>query len=159
MKPASVLLALSFGAVLAGVLGACSGNLPEPATCSDIPDGGCPLDNGASVCSDPSCNAAYACDNGAWVLTQRCPLRPVEAGAKVDAKAADETDAGPDVTFDAPPGSGPGCTELQMPSCSVGTALACLSSPDCCGCEDLWVCANGGWDPWGSCTDGGLSKN
>jgi hypothetical protein len=149
-----------FGTLLGGASGGCN-NDPFPPACTDVPDGGCPLDNGASVCSDPTCNAAYACDNGKWVLAQVCPAHPIEAGPSKDAE--DELDAvgAPDVSFDAPAGSygGPGCEDLQTPDCSVGTALACASSPDCCGCEDLWVCISGGWTLWGSCGDAGVSKN
>jgi hypothetical protein len=57
-----------------------------------------------------------------------------------------------DASIDAPPGAygGPGCGALQSPDCSLGFALACPSG--CCDCEDLFVCENGGWNAWGSCT-------
>jgi len=31
-----------------------------------------------------------------------------------------------------------------------------VQSPDCCGCVDLWVCDNGGWNIWAECVDGGI---
>lgn len=52
---------------------------------------------------------------------------------------------------------GPGCVDLQMPDCPLGVALTCPSG--CCGCEDLFVCKNGGWDLWGSCgVDGAVPR-
>ena len=64
-----------------------------------------------------------------------------------------------DVSIDAPPGAygGPGCVDLEQPDCSLGTALACGGTADCCGCQDLYVCSNGGWVPWGECTDAGIT--
>lgn len=115
--------------------------------CTNIPEGGCPLQHGLS-CSDPTCVATYACRPGnQWELREKCP--PREAGAP-DAGI----DASPkDAAIDAPPGAfgGPGCADLQMPDCPLGTALLCTNG--CCGCEDLYVCRDGGWDYWGTCGD------
>jgi hypothetical protein len=138
---------------------------PFPAACNDIPAGGCPEDNGAEVCSDCTCESVYACDNGKWVFAQTCPQRACEAGTTVDASV--EADAAPsdvtvvDVGFVVPPGAygGPGCTDLETPDCSLGTALACANTPDCCGCSDLWVCQDQGWVIWGSCGDAGITPN
>ena len=43
----------------------------------------------------------------------------------------------------------PGAVALQAPDCSLGLALACPQG--CCGCEDLFVCENGGWSYWATC--------
>jgi hypothetical protein len=155
MKTGSLLVLMTLAVLVAG---ACD-TTPVPAACTDIPDGGCPEDNGATVCVDPTCDAVYACSNGKWVFVQKCPPHPDDAGAPVEASPTDATV--PDVAFDAPPGSfgGPGCTDLETPDCSVGTALACVSTADCCGCQDLWVCQNAGWVLWGTCADGGLAVN
>lgn len=132
------------GAVLLAVLLlGCDSAIDRP--CTNIPDGGCPLAYGKS-CDDPACAATYACLPGnKWERRATCPQR--EAGA---------ADAGPeaapkDASIDAPPGAfgGPGCADLQMPDCPLGTALLCTNG--CCGCEDLFVCRDGGWDPWGTC--------
>jgi hypothetical protein len=60
-----------------------------------------------------------------------------------------------DASIDAPPGAfgGPGCPSLQTPDCALGLALAC--DIHCCGCEDLFVCEEGGWALWGYCGDAG----
>jgi hypothetical protein len=140
------------------LVAACNGN-PPPATCPALASPACPVDNGASVCSDPSCASVYQCENGGWVFLEDCPeycpdaaFHPIEAGP----------DSGPefDANIDAPPGAagGAGCVELEQPDCPLATAIACVNSFDCCGCEDLYVCEDGGWDPWGECTDAGLVK-
>jgi len=144
------------GAVVA-VLAAC-GDESVPQPCSDIPAGGCPLSRGLA-CEDPACEAVYLCRPGnVWELHERCPLR--EAGTPPDADVdvdVDAGDAGPvfDAAIDAPPGSfgGPGCASLQAPDCALGLALACGAG--CCGCEDLYICADDGWSLWGSCGEGG----
>lgn len=131
--------------------------------CTDIPPGGCPLSRGRA-CDDPACEAAYACRPGnVWELDRVCPPR-ADAGARDAGGAIDGADAtdslGYDASFDAPPGAhgGPGCSALQAPDCSLGFALACPSS--CCDCEDLFVCENGGWTSWGTCTpSAGIQPN
>lgn len=163
MKIGSLLATLALPAL---AIAACNGT-PLPAACTDIPTGGCPEDNGAEVCSDCTCDSVYACNNGTWVFAQKCPSRPAcDAGTSAD--AASSSDAGitdapapQDVPFDVPPGAygGPGCTDLETPDCSVGAAIACAATPDCCGCIDLWVCQGGGWVSWGTCADGGLVAN
>ena len=152
----AVLVAPVVGIVLAAP--ACS-NPPIPATCQDLQAPACPTEEDADVCIDVECASVYACDNGTWSFVETCPnysaeagVHPVEAGPE----AASEFDA----PFDAPPGSfgGPGCVDLEMPDCSLGTALACSGQEDCCGCMDLYVCTDGGWVPWGECVDGGVSS-
>ncbi len=162
MKAALFVLALL--AAMAVVILGCNFGSATIVACTDIPDGGCPQDNGATVCDDPTCQRVYACVSGAWVLSQSCPARPQEAAAPEDAGA--EASPGLDASFDAPldalpPGAngGPGCVDLQLPDCSLGSALACASSPDCCGCEALFVCQGGGWTVWGTCGDGGIVKH
>jgi hypothetical protein len=144
--------------VFASVNGACVSNSPA-STCADIPQGGCPLTSGADVCIDPSCIAVYACNqNGSWSLDHECPARDASV---VDAFVAQEASAPIfDAAIDVPGANGgPGCADLESPDCPAGTAIDCPPGNDCCGCEDLWVCQNGGWVPWGECVDGGVSPN
>jgi hypothetical protein len=120
--------------------------------CTNIPAGGCPLGHGVS-CEDPACLAIYACrENDVWELRAPCPGR--DAGGPTDAFVP-ETSSSIDASIDAPPGAfgGPGCGDLMEPDCALGIALAC--GPTCCGCEDLFVCENGGWELWGTCGDAG----
>jgi hypothetical protein len=146
-------------AVIVLVVAACD-STPTPVECHNIPAGGCPQDNGADVCGgDMSCTAVYDCVNGGWVFDQMCPPRAHDAST--DTGASDVTTPVSDVHLDAPPGSfgGPGCTDLETPDCSVGTALLCAGATDCCGCTDLWVCQNGAWVSWGTCGDAGVVQN
>jgi hypothetical protein len=150
-------------ALLVPTLGACN-SLAVPPSCADIPDGGCPEDNGAQVCADPTCNAVYVCDDGNWSYVMACPAHPHEAGvdaaleaeAEAEAAASDATKL-PDVPFVVPPGAygGASCEDPQLPDCWLGTAIACEGTADCCGCQDLWLCQNGGWVSWGQCTASG----
>lgn len=139
-------------AVLAGP--ACSDAVAE-RPCTAIPAGGCPLSRGVA-CEDPSCESVYACRPGnVWELDHTCPVR--EAGAPRDATV----DAPPirDGSVDAPPGAngGPGCGSLQVPDCALGLALVC--APGCCDCDELFVCQNGGWVSWGTCSlDAGVRE-
>lgn len=137
--------------LVVGVASACAVDAARAQRCSDIPPGGCPLSHGVA-CEDPACEATYACRPGnVWELAEHCPPREPtvrDGGGLEDAGA----EAGPlDASVDAPPGAygGPGCPSLIAPECALGVALACGS--DCCGCEDLFVCRQGGWDLWGSC--------
>jgi hypothetical protein len=142
--------------VAVGLLHGCT-DTPPPPQCHDIPAAGCPEDNGADPCTDVACAAAYACQNGSWVRVKTCPNYSPDAAPKpVDASAEASFDS---AGIDAPPGAfgGPGCTDLQPPDCSLGTALACGGTQDCCGCVDLYVCNAGGWDLWGECADGGIA--
>jgi hypothetical protein len=134
---------------------------PVPRECSDIPKGGCPLQHGVS-CSDPQCESVYLCrPNNVWELHEVCP--PHEGGLKPDAASSSDAPTNNtsfDASIDAPPGAfgGPGCDSLQAPECSLGLALSC-GGASCCGCEDLFVCENGGWTLWGVCsTDGGIQR-
>ncbi len=152
MKRAVLFLVLALVAVALAV--ACSAQALKE--CRNIPAGGCPLAGGGE-CQDPTCAAAYACDEttGRWIFDHACPAQD---GGSVQDASNDVADAG---TFDAagidaPPGAfgGPGCISLQPPDCPLGTALACNAG--CCGCTDLWICNDGGWDPWGTCSDAGI---
>jgi hypothetical protein len=139
-------------------LGSCD-DTPTPQPCTNVPEGGCPLSYGVA-CEDPACEAVYACraDN-MWELDHTCPAH--EASVPIDASHAEGGDADAarepldgSHPFDAsvvPPGAsgGPGCAVLESPDCSLGFALACPSG--CCGCEDLFVCQNGGWTYWTTC--------
>ncbi|HEY8074319.1 MAG TPA: hypothetical protein VIF62_09420 [Labilithrix sp.] len=138
---------------------ACSDGAASSQPCTDIPEGGCPLSHGVA-CDDPTCEAVYACNaNNTWSLDHACP--PHDASTGFDANVADASDASLfDANIDAPPGAfgGPGCEDLEPPDCELGLVLDCPSG--CCGCEDLFVCNNGGWDPWGTCSlDGGIQQS
>jgi len=131
------------------------------ATCYDIPEGGCPVQEGVA-CQDPTCAAAYSClPDGGWALAYACPNYDASApdGNAADAGSYDA----PYEDIDAPPGAfgGPGCVDLEQPDCPLGEAIICEEqNHTCCGCEDLWICDDGGWDPWGECTDdGGISSH
>jgi hypothetical protein len=138
------------------VLAACS-TQSEPETCKNVPDGGCPLSNGVA-CDDPSCEAAYACTPQGWVLDHTCP--PSEGGAPDATIVVPDAGEPRDVDVGDVPGAngGPGCALLQSPDCALGTVLACAAN-SCCGCEDLFVCVSSGWNAWGTCADGGITKN
>jgi hypothetical protein len=147
------------GAVLAigafGLEGACNGDIPQPVACRDIPAGGCPLGHG-DPCVDPTCATAYLCDDtsGAWIKDHECPPHP-DAGHDAGVDANDAATAG-DVDIDVPGANGgPGCADLEPPDCPLGLVVACGTG--CCGCEDLFVCQNGGWNAWGYCSDGGVA--
>ncbi len=134
--------------------------LPEP--CANIPDGGCPR-KGSQVCTDPTCEAVYVCTaDRTWQLDSVCAAREagvVAVDAGRDAAVGDATVSRlRDGAIDVPGASGgPGCSALEEPDCPLGAAQACpLSS--CCGCDDLFVCANGGWSVWGKCANGTLTK-
>ncbi len=148
-----VALASLLGALLA--VPACSDVAADQA-CTSIPAGGCPLSRGVA-CEDPACEAVYACRAGnVWELDRTCP--PREAGAPI-VEAGVDAPVVRDAAIDAPPGAngGPGCGPLQLPDCMLGFALVCPSG--CCDCEDLYVCQNGGWTVWGSCSaDAGIRQ-
>lgn len=154
MKRASLVLATlaSFAAALIAVP-ACEDVTADHA-CTGVPAGGCPLSRGVA-CEDPACESVYACRPGnVWELDHTCP--PHEAGASVT-EAGTDAAVIPDAALDAPPGAngGPGCDPLQLPDCMLGFALVCPSG--CCDCEELYVCENGGWSLWGSCSaDAGI---
>ena len=133
-------------------IASCEDQEVVPQPCTDIPAGGCPLSHGVA-CEDPACQAIYACrENNVWELRAPCPGR--DGGGPTDAFVP-ETSSSFDANVDAPPGAfgGPGCGDLIEPDCALGIALACGAT--CCGCEDLFVCENGGWELWGSCGDAG----
>jgi hypothetical protein len=161
MKTGSLLVVIVVSAV---VFGACN-ITPVPATCSDIPDGGCPTDNGATVCADLTCDSVYQCNNGSWVFVQQCPPHPHDdAGAPLEAGSMEASIPDVHIDYDLPPGANPygdtpACTDLEMPDCSLSAAAACAATPDCCGCQDVWICESSGWTIWGSCGDAGLMPN
>jgi hypothetical protein len=133
---------------------ACEDTTP-PVPCREIPIGGCPADGNA--CSDPSCYNLFDCVAGEWQFVQACPTPDA-------APPSDASDAHASLMFDAngidaPPGSsgGPGCADLEPPDCPLALAIACANT-DCCGCTDLYVCQNGGWNVWGTCGDGGIAQ-
>jgi hypothetical protein len=124
---------------------------PTLRECRNVPEGGCPLAYG-KACDDPACSAAYAClSDGTWQLDHTCP--PRDGGADV---GTPPKDAGVrDVELDVEGAfGGPGCVPLEPPDCPYGIAATCNSG--CCGCEDLFVCRDGGWSAYGFCADGGI---
>ncbi len=162
MKTGSLLVPMT---VFVLVAGACD-TTPVPAACTDIPAGGCPEDNGATVCVDPTCDSVYSCNDGKWVFVQKCPSRPVDASTPDGAGPADAPSSIIDAHLDysLPPGANPygdtpACADLELPDCSLATAAACGATADCCGCEDVWICESAGWVSWGSCGAAGLTPN
>lgn len=139
------------------IASACGDGDTSDQPCTDIPTGGCPLQYGVS-CEDPSCLAVYRCNgDNTWTLDHTCPGN--DGGPVIDASPIDASDSAVprDAAIDAPPGAngGPGCDALESPDCPLAFALACPSG--CCDCEDLFVCQNGGWNLWGSCSlDAGI---
>lgn len=137
---------------------ACRDDSPTVQPCKNIPAGGCPRSRGLA-CTDPACEAVYLCnEDGTWTFERSCPPRqpvPEASAPPPPVDAAVDRDAG----FVLPPGShgGPGCPTLQSPDCALGTAAGCPNG--CCGCEDLFVCENGGWESWGFCGDAGPVKS
>jgi hypothetical protein len=140
----------AFGAALAFTFVAACSDVQQITQCEDIPDGGCPVQGGVE-CDDPTCSAGYTCNqDGTWTLAHTCPPHDASVDTTVN-DAPPPSDAGHDI--DAPPGAfgGPGCEMLETPDCPLGFALICNSG--CCDCQDLYVCDDGGWDPWGTCSD------
>jgi hypothetical protein len=167
--------ALWIGALAAAVGAAADCEDGSPALpCVNAPPGGCPADDGADVCADPSCDAVYACQDGRWVFDRACSAPRPDGGVESGALQRDATpgpdaagspdatapsaDAAVDAAIDAPPGAfgGPGCVALQPPDCSLGVALSCGAGAACCGCDQFFVCADGGWNVWGDCVDGAV---
>jgi hypothetical protein len=152
-------------AALVALAAACSNESPIAQRCHDIPANGCPAIDGA--CQDPTCAATYACnDDGTWSFVASCnhPDGGGGSGSGDGATNASDAGAGFDVNgIDAPPGAnGEGCTPLEGTDCPLAVALGCAASggsDPCCGCEELFVCSNGGWNLWGSCfDDGGIQQ-
>jgi hypothetical protein len=95
-------------------------------------------------------------NDGSWVFDHACPTRP-DAGHDAALDAMDGSVATlRDVEVDVPGANGgPGCADLEPPDCPLALALAC-GSAGCCGCEELFVCKDGGWSSWGTCTGSGI---
>ena len=153
LRASALAIVASFAAALLAAPSCSDATTEHP--CTNIPAGGCPLSRGVA-CADPSCEGVYACRSGnVWELDHTCPAH--EAGAPRD--AAHDAPPVVDAALDAPPGAngGPGCGALQVPDCSLGLALVCPSG--CCDCEDLFVCQNGAWSQWGTCSaDAGIHE-
>jgi hypothetical protein len=148
-----------FAATLLALSAACQGNDAPQQPCRDIPAGGCPAYDNA--CEDPTCFTLYDCDpDGTWSVDLVCPVKaPVDAGdIPIDSGENDANASVDGAAYLSVPGAlgGPGCEDLQAPDCSLGSAAVCA---DCCGCEDLYVCASGGWNLWGECINGQISQN
>ena len=135
-----IVVACLLGAVSLAIGTSCDEPI-EITPCKQIPDGGCPKRGDA--CSDPTCDALYVCtEEGQWRLVQTCGPHD----ASVSETSVREAGPPPDASFIDVPGAGggPGCEDLEAPDCSLALAGACSSG--CCGCEDVFVCRNGGWD-------------
>jgi hypothetical protein len=144
---------LSLG-LFAGFI-ACQSVDGDVVRCKNIPAGGCPDRAGVDDCLDRLCTQLYRCNaDETWSKTTACIGN--EAGVTTDASVRDAR-APRDVNIDAPPGAGggPGCGDLVLPDCNLLYALECPQA--CCGCEDVFVCANGGWESWGTCIGGQLT--
>ncbi|WP_394844658.1 hypothetical protein LZC95_47340 [Pendulispora brunnea] len=144
--------ALLFAAGVAcfAVAAGCEDSILSIAPCGEIPAGGCP--RRGDTCADVTCDAVYTCTDGAWTRIATCPAH--EAGPDGSPSDAGVTDTGVpprDASWLDAPGSngGPGCADLELPDCPLGVAASCPSG--CCGCEDLFVCRDGGWEFWGTC--------
>jgi hypothetical protein len=142
-----LLLGLAFGA--------CQGTDVDIPRCKNIPSGGCPDRAGVDDCLDRACTQLYRCNaDQRWTPTTVCVGN---GDAAVADASTSETSVARDANIDAPPGAGggPGCGDLTLPDCTLLYALACPQ--DCCSCEDVFVCASGGWNHWGTCTAGTLT--
>lgn len=162
---AAMLLGLLLGLPCVGAaLAACNGTIIAATDCHTIPEGGCPERSDVDPCADATCFTTYTCvarstsnNEGTWRESRTCPPKPVPdldasvADASViDASDAEARDANA-VPTDLPPGAtgGPGCVDLEYPDCPLAVGYGCQTA--CCGCEELFVCNAGGWDPWGDC--------
>ncbi len=145
---------LGLGALgLVAIVTACADD-PAIVPCKNIPAGGCPRIGNA--CDDPTCEVLYVCmADSTWKRDRTCD--PHEDAGPLDASSdAIETGAR-DADFDVVGAAGgPGCSSLEPPDCPLATAATCPSATSCCGCEDLFVCRNGGWEAWGTCGDRGV---
>ena len=152
----AVALGLVLGAAVGVTTAACRDDSPPAQPCRNVPDGGCPRSRGLA-CEDPACKAVYLCrEDNTWELEKLCPPREAAAGPVTPPPDAAVTPR--DAGFVLPPGAsgGPGCRPLQPPDCPLATGFACATG--CCGCEDLFVCEDAGWTPWGSCGDAGPER-
>jgi hypothetical protein len=155
----------SFVAML--VAAACADRLPGAFACKEIPEGGCPQ-RSIDVCVDDACEAVYSCNaNAEWTQVRECTRDVSADAADAGYGANDMTGDSAIVSYrDAASGTpdgegafgGPGCIALEAPECSLGFALGCHGS-DCCGCEDIFVCDQGGWSAWGTCNRGALAPS
>ncbi len=133
-------------------------SLPTGTGCVDIPAGGCPLDRGGT-CADPTCNALWACNAGAWSLMQECD-QP-DAGAGGGGAGGGPSDAGPDdgpcamVSIDLTGQTQDCMPDLAFPDCDVAAALGCVQQACLTGCSDFWMCSMAGWIAVAYCTDDG----
>lgn len=157
--------AFALSVSVAFAVAACEGTLIAPTDCGAIPAGGC-IDKGQAVdqCEDRACTALFVCtddgtgaNQGSWQPVRECPERVLPDLDASTPDASDASDAGamtgeggtlPD---DLPPGAygGPGCVSLQIPDCALSVGYACQTA--CCGCEELFVCIDRGWESWGTC--------
>ena len=134
----------------------CQG-IPTGTGCSDIPAGGCPTDRGGT-CDDPTCNALYACNAGAWSILQWCDQPDGGAGGG-DAGGGDggPRDGGPctPVSINTT-GETQDCTpDLEGTDCSVEAALGCEETACLTGCSDFYLCTAPGWVHVAYCDDNG----
>jgi hypothetical protein len=152
---------------------ACTGTNTTTTSCRNIPANGCPVVTDDRECEDPSCAAAYSCNNGAWTLDHTCsafdgghaeapPFVPDAGLPDAGSGEGGEGDCPDAQGFDAPPGAGggPGCGPLDPPDCPLSRALSCdpASATACNECDSFFACVDGAWIFWGGCSsEGGVT--
>ncbi|HEY4121840.1 MAG TPA: hypothetical protein VGM56_28430 [Byssovorax sp.] len=159
-RPAAAALVAVFAALAPALFSAC-GDLPEPKSCGEIPDDGCPVGRGGT-CDDPTCPALYDCVDGAWVVVTRCT--PTDGGGGGGGDGADAGDAGGSgagggdctpFTFDHA-GEAQGChPDLETPDCPAVVAEGCLEQACLTDCSDFFLCKPIGWVDVGYCDEDG----
>ena len=158
LKKNAILVCTLLMAILVTLSLACQGSDAPQQPCRDIPDGGCPAYDNA--CEDPTCFALYDCDpDGTWSVDLVCPAKEAGVDAAIEGDASNDANNDIDASqYLNVPGAlgGIGCEDLQEPDCALGAAAVCA---DCCGCENLFVCANGGWNTWGACDHGQITQS
>lgn len=160
---------VAFGALVASATAAssCQG-LPEGETCSDIPDGGCPIDRGGS-CADPTCDAIFLCNNGLWSLETKCPAQQVPEGGTGSGGSGTGGSAPTPCTTD--PVGDAGCTVVNLDAGDTATECtpdlmdgdcpwqvaqgSCVECVCLTGCLDFYTCTPAGWVSVAYCDDSG----
>ena len=119
-----------------------------------------PIDNGAAVCDGPHVlrRSISLPERQRGSSSRTAPTTLPEAGVH-------PAEAGPDASDDRrlhrrsrrERTADRAASTSSSPTARSGPRLACGGTADCCGCQDLYVCSNGGWVPWGECTDAGIA--
>ena len=143
--------ALSFVAVLAVVACGCSNGRIK--TCGLIPGQGCPIGRGGT-CEDETCDALYACVDGAWVKEKTCDQTSTGGGGSGGSAMGGGGQGGCNgVTIDRT-GQAEGCSPpLQEPDCPAAAAELCR--PCQTVCVDFFLCKQEGWVSVAFCDEEG----